>query len=247
MKILDKILEYKRTPYVIAVVIFLSSLVVLSCFKSAETQLTTLNHTASLSRAMAKSSDDLTNYARFFVTTKNEQWRTEFNNVLKIRNGELADEKGIIKSFKVRVKEVPFLQSELNKLLEAEELSNTLAKLEVEAFAWIGKGKPELNFEIQTHHYTAAQMLMFGDDYKTHKKEIVNTTDEFYIMVVNRLHSEYLFYMTAAWIMIIIINLNLILLVMVIKHKEVVNKKSTIIVAKKTPIRKPAANKVIRE
>ena len=68
MKILNKILEFRRTPYIIAGVIFLSSLVVLSCFKSAETQLTTLNHAASLSQIIAKSSDDLTNYARYFVT-----------------------------------------------------------------------------------------------------------------------------------------------------------------------------------
>ena len=237
MKILDKILEYKRTPYVIAGVIFLSSLVVLSCFKSAETQLTTLNHAASLSHVMAKSSDDLTNYARFFVTTKNEQWRTDFNNVLKIRNGDLADDKGITKSFKDRVKEVPFSQTELDQLLKAEQLSNNLAKLEVEAFAWIDKGKPEINFEIQMHHYMAAQMLMFGDDYKKYKKEIDNTTHEFYSMVVNRLQSEYLFYMTAAWTMITIINLNLILLVMVIKHKEVLDKKP----AKRTVVRKTPA------
>ena len=240
MKILDKILEFKRTPYVIAGVIFLSSLVVLSCFKSAETQLATLNHAASLSRTMAKSSDDLTNYARFFVTTKNEQWRTEFNNVLKIRNGEIADERGVTKSFKNRVKEVAFLQSELDTLLRAEELSNNLARLEVQAFAWIDKGRPEINFEIQTHHYTEAQMLMFGDDYKKYKKEIVNTTDNFYVSVVNRLQAQYLFYMTAAWTMIIVMNLSLILLVMVINHKDSV--KPQRVTVKKT-IAKPRAKK----
>jgi len=247
MKILDKILEFKRTPYVIAGVIFVSSLAVLSCFKSAETQLTTLNHAASLTRTMAKSSDDLTNYARFFVTTKNEQWRTEFNNVLKIRNGEVADEKGITKSFKDRVKEIPFSQIELDQLLKAEQLSNNLAKLEVEAFAWIDKGKPEINFDIMMHHYTEAQMLMFGDDYKKYKKEIVVTTDEFYMMVVNRLQSEYLFYMSAAWTMITVINLNLILLIMVIKHKEVVDSKPIRKVVRKMPIKKPAVKKVIKE
>ena len=240
MKILDKILEFKRTPYVIAGVIFLSSLVVLSCFKSAETQLTTLNHAASLTRTMAKSSDDLTNYARFFVTTKNEQWRTEFNNVLKIRNGELADEKGITKSFKDRVKEVPFSQTELDQLLKAEQLSNNLAKLEVEAFAWIDKGKPELNFDIMMHHYTEAQMLMFGDDYKKYKKEIVDTTNGFYVMVINRLQAEYLFYMTAAWMLIIAINVSLLLLVMIINHKDAV-KPQRVTVKKALP--KPRAKK----
>jgi hypothetical protein len=220
MKILDKILEYRRAPYITAGVIFVCSLAVLSCFKSAETQLTTLNHAASLTRTMAKSSDDLTNYARFFVTTKNEQWRTEFNHVLRIRNGEVADDKGVTKSFKDRVKEVPFSQTELDQLLKAEQLSNNLAKLEVEAFAWIDKGKPEINFEIQMHHYMAAQMLMFGDDYKKYKKEIVDTTNGFYVMVVNRLQSEYLFYMSAAWTLITVINLSLLLLVMIIKHKD---------------------------
>ena len=242
MKIIDKILEFKRTPYIIAGVIFLCSLAVLSCFKSAESQLTILNQAASLSRAMAKSSDDLTNYARYFVTTKNEHWLKEFNNILKIRNGEIADEKGIQESFKTRVKAVPFLQSELNTLLKAEELSNNLAKIEVAAFAWIEKGKPEVNYDIQTHHYTAAQMLMFGDDYKKYKQEIVSTTDTFYIMVVNRLQSEYLFYMTAAWTMIIVINLSLLLLVMVIKHKDLIVVKPI-----KTVTRKPTVRKTVVE
>ena len=220
MKILDKILEYRRAPYIVSGVIFVCSLAVLSCFKSAETQLTTLNHAASLSHTMSKSSDDLTNYARFFVTTKNEQWRTDFNNVLKIRNGEVADDKGITKSFKDRVKEVPFSQTELDQLLKAEQLSNNLAKIEVEAFAWIDKGRPEINFDIMMHHYTEAQMLMFGDDYKKYKQEIVDTTNGFYVMVVNRLQSEYLFYMSAAWTLITVINVSLLLLVMIIKHKD---------------------------
>ena len=240
MKILDKILEFKRTPYIIAGVIFFCSLGVLSCFKSAEAQLTMLNHAASLSRTMAKSSDDLTNYARFFVTTNNEHWRTEFDNVLKIRNGEMADEKGVTKSFKVRVKEVPFLQSELDKLLKAEQLSNNLARLEIEAFAWIDKGRPEINFDIQMHHYMEAQMLMFGDDYKKYKKEIVDTTNEFYIMVINRLQSEYLFYMTAAWALIIVINVSLLLLVLIIKHKDAV-KPRRVVVKKAVP--KPRVKK----
>jgi hypothetical protein len=240
MKILDKILEYRRAPYIIAGVIFFCSLGVLSCFKSAETQLTTLNQAASLSRTMAKSSDDLTNYARFFVTTKNEQWRTEFNNVLKIRNGDVADEKGITKSFKDRVKEVPFLKTELDQLLKAEQLSNNLAKIEVEAFAWIDKGRPEINFDIMMHHYTEAQMLMFGDDYKKYKKEIVDTTNEFYVMVVNRLQSEYLFYMSAAWTLITVINVSLLLLVMIIKHKDDIKPQRVTV---KKPVPKPRAKK----
>jgi hypothetical protein len=46
--------------------------------------------------------------------------------------------------------------------------------------------------------------------------------------------------MTTAWTMIIVINLSLILLVMVIKHKEIINKKPTKTVTKKMPVKKPA-------
>jgi hypothetical protein len=241
MKILDKILEFRRTPYIITGVIFLCSLGVLSCFKSAETQLAELNQAALFSRTLAKSSDDLTNYARYFVTTKNEHWRTEFNTVLKIRNGELPGDDGITKSFKDRLKAIPFLPGELELLLHAEQLSNNLAKLEVEAFALIDKGRPEINFEIQTYHYTAAQMLMFGDDYKKHKKEIIDTTQKFYVNVINRLQSQYLFYMTAAWVLIIVINVSLLLLVLIIKHKDAI-KPQRVTVKKVLP--KPRAKKI---
>jgi hypothetical protein len=226
MNILDKFLEFKKLPYILAGVIFLCSLAVLSCFKSAETQLATLNHAVSFSRAMVRSSDDLTNYARYYVTTKNDQWKTEFNNVLKIRNGELADEKGVVKSFKDRLKEVPFLQSELDTLLE------------IEAFDWTQKGKIELNADVQTHHHMAAQLLMFGDDYKKHKNQIIQTTNEFYTSVVNRLQSQYLFYMTTAWTMIICINISLILLIVSIKHKDSMVTRPKRIV-KKSPVKKP--------
>jgi len=240
MKILDKILEFRRTPYVIAGVIFFCSLGVLSCFKSAETQLTELNQAALFSRTLIKSSDDLTNYARYFVTTENEHWRTEFNTVLKVRNGELPGDDGVTKSFKDRLQAIPFLPSELELLLHAEQLSNNLAKLEVEAFALIDKGRPEINFEIQTYHYTAAQMLMFGDDYKKHKKEIVDTTQKFYVTVIDRLRSQYLFYMTTAWALIIVINVSLLLLVLIINHKE--SAKPQRVTIKKT-VAKPRARK----
>ena len=247
MIILDKFLEFKKLPYVLAGVIFLCSLAVLSCFKSAETQLNTLNQAVSFSRDMIKSSDDLTNYARYYVTTKNEQWKTEFNNVLKVRNGELADEKGIVKSFKDRLKEVSFLQTELDTLLKAEQLSNNLAKIEIEAFDWTQKGKIETNADIQTHHHMAAQLLMFGDDYKKYKNQIIQTTNEFYASVVNRLQSQYLFYMTTAWTMIIIINISLIFLIVSIKHKEnmVVARPKRIV--KKPPAKKRIVKKVIKE
>ena len=51
--------------------------------------------------------------------------------------------------------------------------------------------------------------------------------------------------MKASWIMIVVINLSLLLLVMVIKHKETIIKTPTRVIRKKTPIKKPAVNKTV--
>jgi hypothetical protein len=48
--------------------------------------------------------------------------------------------------------------------------------------------------------------------------------------------------MTAAWTMIIVINLSLILLVMVIKHKEIVERRPV-----RALVKKPVAKKVNKE
>ena len=66
----------------------------------------------------------------------------------------------------------------------------------------------------------AAQLLMFGDEYKNFKKEIIFNTQKFYNAVDERLNTKFKFYMTMAWSLITIINLSLLLLVMIIIHKH---------------------------
>ena len=242
MNLFYKFLDFKRTPYIIAGVIFLCSLVVLSCFRSAESQLTVLNQAVKFNTILNKSSDDLTNYARYFVTTKDHVWRKEFDTVLKVRNGDIADEQGIKKSFRDRVKEVQFTQEELDMLLKAEQLSNNLAKLEVEAFELIDQSRQVWDYVVQSQKITQAQVLMFGNDYKTNKQQIITTSNEFYVMVVNRLQSQYQFYMTTAWAMIIVINLSLILLVIAVNHKSI----AVTAAPKRTVRKKPAAKKVAK-
>ena len=248
MNLFYKFLDFKRTPYIIAGVIFLCSLVVLSCFKSAESQLTVLNQAVKFNTMMTKSSDDLTNYARYFVTTKDEHWRNEFDNVLKVRNGDVADEQGVKKAFRDRVKEVQFTQEELDMLLKAEQLSNNLAKIEVQAFELINSAKSgDWDFITQSQKNTQAQVLMFGHDYKNYKQQIITTSNEFYAMVVNRLQSQYQFYMTTAWTMIIMINLSLILLVIAVNHKSTAVTTTPKKTVRKTPAAKKVAKKVARK
>ena len=106
MNYINKILEYNKTPFILVAVIFLSSLVLLTVFKGAERQLDELNRAKLVAEEMAKSSDNLTNYARYYVTTQDDLWKNRFDDVIKIRKGELANEDGELISFKDKVKSI---------------------------------------------------------------------------------------------------------------------------------------------
>lgn len=218
IKHVNKALEYSKTPFILAAIIFISSIILLSIFKTAETQLKHLNDAMTVAEEMATSSDNLTNYARYYVTTKDDGWKVKFDNILKIRNGEIPDSQGTRRSFKDKVKEIGFHNNELELILKSENLSNNLAILEVKAFDEIVKGKSELNWEIQQFHYTQAQMFMFGQEYNKHKSEIMNTIDKFTKDVYTRLENEYQYSMKLAWLLITIINVSLLILVIVIQH-----------------------------
>jgi uncharacterized membrane protein affecting hemolysin expression len=88
---------------------------------------------------------------------------------------------------------------------------------------------------------------MFGHDYKNYKQQIITTSNEFYAMVVNRLQSQYQFYMTTAWTMIIVINLSLILLVIAVNHKSTAVTTTPRKTVRKTPAAKKVAKKVARK
>ncbi|NBV27540.1 hypothetical protein EBS02_00755 [bacterium] len=218
MKIINKILDYSKTPFILAAVIFVCSLVLLSIFKTAETQLNHLNNAMVIAEEMANSSDDLTNYARYYVTTKDDQWKKRFENIIKVRNGEEPNKDNVKISFKDKVKSIGFSTSESDLILKSEALSNNLAVLEVKAFDSISKGKIEQNWEVQQFYYTQAQMFMFGEEYNKHKNEIVNTIDKFTNDVYARLKSDYQMSMNLAWILITIINISLIILVISVQH-----------------------------
>ena len=78
MKYINHILEYRRTPFILAGIIFLASLALLSVFKGAERQLEELNRAVAIAEEMSTSSDNLTNYARYYVTTRSDTWKVRF-------------------------------------------------------------------------------------------------------------------------------------------------------------------------
>jgi hypothetical protein len=243
-RILNKVFEYKKLPFILGGLIFASSLALLTVFKTAESQLTQLDNARKIATEMSKSSDDLTSYARYYVTTKNDKWKTDFEKVLQIRNGETVNDSGIKKSFKDKVKEVGFEQAELDLILKSEQLSNELAKLEIKAFKFIedykAEKEPEKFAERQGILAAQAEIAMFGENYQKHKALVMEASNEFYNAVHKRLDGDYKKSMFIAWILITVINVSLLMLMIFIQHAKQVVKP-----IRKRVTRKPTVKKQI--
>ena len=241
MKIFDKFIEFKQLPYIIAGIIFAFSLGFLHTNKLQDDNQKQIIRAMRFSQMMSQSSDDLTNYARFYVATKNSMWRDKFNDVLKVRAGELADRDEKKISYVERVKLYNFKPEELEIYEQAVKLSDNLAVREVEAFKIIqdireGKIKGIDDAEAR------AIDLVFGLEYQKYKAEIMNTSEKFSKAVGERLEAEDAFIQKIEWSMITCINVLLLILVMALKHKSDMEKKPVRRIRKKPVRRRVAKN-----
>jgi hypothetical protein len=242
MKILDKFIEIPKLPFILSGIIFLSSLVFLSTNKYTAEQTKLQEKAITFSFLVGKSSDDLTNYARYYVTTKNRKWAEEFDKVLKIRSGELPDKKGIQKSLVEKAKEIDFTPEEIELYERAVKLSNNLAVREVEAFKIIAEIRAGKSYN-QEIDEVKAQELMFGNEYQNYKNEIMATISKFHDTVKKRTDDKISLSNTIEWSLVTLINVCLLLLVMALKHKEDLEKaaitKKRVVRKKRTPRKKP--------
>ena len=234
MKIFDKFIEIKQLPYVIAGIIFILSLGFLHTNKMKDENQSQTIRAIRFSNMMSQSSDDLTNYARFYVATKNSMWRERFEDVLKVRAGELPDKDGKKISYVDRVKSYNFKPEELAIYEHAVKLSNNLAVKEVEAFKLIQEmreGKIKTTDEVETK----AVDLVFGKEYQKYKAEIIETSNKFSKTVEDRLDADDVLIQKAEWSMITVINILLVILVMALKHKSDMEMKPVRRVTRKKP------------
>ena len=141
------------------------------------------------------SSDDLTNFARSYVVTKNPKFKKEYFDVLAIRNGEakrpynyqflywdLTKQERAKKhppmkkeSLDSILKKLPFTSEEIKLLQTAKDNSDKLAILENIAFA-----------ELKNNNQKQAIKLLFSDAYFKAKSDIMNPIDDFIIKVNKR-------------------------------------------------------------
>lgn len=162
-----------------------------------------------LADELRQTSDDLTKFARAFALSGEPIYEEIYEKILAIRSGKLArfknshriywdfylsdksksqaDDKKI--SLIDIMKQTGFTVNELNKLQEAESLSNKLSNLELramnaakgifldEAGNYSIKAEPDFNF---------AKSLVFSKDYEQKKAEIMRPIDDFFEMVETR-------------------------------------------------------------
>lgn len=234
-----------KLPFILSAIIFMCSLVFLTTNKYTAEQTQVQQRAMAFAFLVGKSSDDLTVYARYHVTTKNPIWREKFEEVLKIRAGEMPDKKGVQKSLVEKAKEIDFSKEELDIYESAVKQSNILAGRETEAFQLIAnlRSGKAYNAEIDE---VKAQELMFGNDYQRHKNEIMVTIGKFHDTVKKRTDEKIALSNTIEWSLVTIINICLLFLVMALKHKEELEKKPVRrrVVVKKKPVRKPASKKM---
>ena len=168
-----------------------------------------------LADELRQSSDDLTRFARMFVATGDERYFKYYNDILDIRNGKIKrpdgyegvywdlvvghiiqeppQEKAGALSLEARLLKAGISIDEFNKLKEAQNISNELARLEIVAINAIkgrsddGTGlflkeiKPDPSF---------ANKILNDDRYNNYKSRIMQPIGEFLVLVDQRTKEE---------------------------------------------------------
>lgn len=166
---------------------------------------------------LRQSSDDLSKFARLYVSTSDVMYKENYNKVLYIRNGELPlpenyqniywdllepvrskrhpDTKKI--AFESMIKSLPYDQYELKKLKEAKDNSDDLVNLEIEAFnAMIGLYKDSNgNYtKYDKPNQKKAIDLLSSKEYLKAKEKIMLPIDQFLEHLDKRTNNEIEYY-----------------------------------------------------
>ena len=161
--------------------------------KLLESQMTKSNILQSINK-LKYSSDNLTDFARSYVTTGDIKYKQQYLDVLKIRNGDISRPKNYNtmywslspderkkrypdstpQSLEQIFQHLPLLDYERQKLTESKNNSNELAKLEIKAF-----------HAVETGNLRLAVNLLYSKRYDLEKYRTMLPVDNF-ISLVNK-------------------------------------------------------------
>lgn len=202
-----------------------------------------------LANELRQSSDDLTRFARLYVTTGDPKYEQYYENVLGIRNGTVPRPEsydriywdflvasgikprpdGEAKSLHNLMKEAGFTEDDFAKLDQSQSYSDALVKTEKIAMHAI---KGQFEDEMGTYTITGppdqklAIQLMYGEDYQKEKAKIMKPIDEFFqqlnIRTLENSNESYSYSMF--WLLTIVAMLILILLLTIFSYFIVLKK-----------------------
>lgn len=184
-----------------------SLIVVFACYVYAERQLDQANESRYVSYQLVgqlrQESDDLTRMVRAYVLTGDAKYKTYFQNILAIRNGNAPLPEGYFNAYwdmvivgkrpapTVHGRGVPlleimrnsgFTQEELNKLASAKQYSDDLTHLEFEAMRLVEEAT---DVDLDASRLKAGQLLL-GANYHQAKFKIMLPINEVFSMVNQR-------------------------------------------------------------
>lgn len=179
---------------IMSVIVFVTILMIVSSNKHLEHALSYELQAYQLANEMSKSSENLTNYIRLYAMTGNTSYREAYNKVLDVRNGKVADDNGVKKSFADKVKEMELTSEENNLILKSQDLSNNLAVLETEVMTFIDNymlRNPNVNLgETSDPDVLHQQGRLFSVEYTSHTDAIMKPVADFQQALFDRADIE---------------------------------------------------------
>ena len=168
-----------------------------------------------LADEMRQSSDDLTRLVRTYVVTGEPKWQAQYQEVIDIRNGDKPRPKGYEKIYwdfraadtdagrgtdravalKDLMKQAGFSAAELDKLAQAEALSNGLVKIETAAMELVNAARvasqsgDDLTVGADAAR-TRARAMVHDQNYHAVKAQIMKPVDEFLNLLDQRTLGE---------------------------------------------------------
>ncbi len=125
------------------------------------------------------SSINLTNNARQYSVLGEQRYKDYYNNILAVRSGKTESEDGRAISIQQRMIELNFSQEEFGYIAKANELSETLANIELESMKAVDIGDK-----------MRAQQLLFSDTYRNELNQIRAEIKKFETALENRLQNN---------------------------------------------------------
>ncbi len=125
------------------------------------------------------SSINLTNNARQYSVLGEQRYKDYYNNILAVRSGKTESEDGRAISIQQRMIELNFSREEFGYIAKANELSETLANIELESMKAVDIGDK-----------MRAQQLLFSDTYRNELNQIRAEIKKFEAALENRLQNN---------------------------------------------------------